>query len=221
MIQHRRLDAGREFAQHAVARLGDDGEMVLEIFPGARLVEQIGRRQRLHQRFGRAAGFGDRNEARGLQIDLRKIFPPRERVGIVVEGDTRRAAVMAFERGLERLAAKARSADAEDCDVGRVLAERLGHGLGGRDIVGALRHAQKRQRLVRLRVLEPRQMRHDRLQRRVIALARHSALSGCCEFEGDFKRKRGHRKPVSSSWRQSTSSTALRPVKDRRPCSQA
>ena len=110
MIQLRRADAVGEIRQRALVRLGDDGEMLLERFD-ARLLQRVRRRQHLHQGFGGAAGFGDGDEMRLLEIEALQRRCPRRR-DRDCRGIPHKGLVHFAQRG-QRLAAQAGAADAQ------------------------------------------------------------------------------------------------------------
>ncbi len=85
MVEDRATDAGREAAQRRVARLGDHGEMLAEMFAPAGGFERVGRDQGLRQRLRRAARFRDREEARGAKIGGRERARVGDGIGIVEE----------------------------------------------------------------------------------------------------------------------------------------
>ena len=109
----------------------------------------------LNQGLRRVAGLGDDHEARGGEVEAGKRALERARIEIVVEADARTAALPAIAviagnapaaKLRQRLAAKARSAGAEEHQRLGILGERGESFARGRDVVAPLRHAQQRQR---------------------------------------------------------------------------
>ena len=188
--------------------LGDAEEELRRPLLEARGLHRAQRRQRLHQRLGRAARLGDDDEAGVGEIEGAERRFQRHGVEVVVEARARAAALLgrrhagdvpAAELG-QRLAAEARAADAEEDDGVGALGEPGERGLGRGEVGGLLGDAQVGQAARLVVVLQRDDSGPERIEpARELGVAEPVLADGAVEAARDRLRVGGgaHARPRS------------------------
>jgi hypothetical protein len=140
VVQDRGAHLGQDRAQGVGFVFRDAGEVVLEVFAAARFFQGLDRGQSLHERFRRRARLRDDEEARRAQV--RHLQPAAKDAAVeAVDDEEARAADARGVGGRapegelrQRLRAQARTAGAEQHEVGRVLGQVIDHGPCGDEV---------------------------------------------------------------------------------------